>query len=124
MGSLLGYLTTGGNRRLHEIGTAVSHPQVLLLPLGVPLSACPTQSLSEVCGVRGVLTTANVGNVTQCRRFQITKCYPSGRRSMSRHFATCFRDSPPMQCAFRGGGSHCKPPHPSQRGTVAKSCIV
>ena len=35
----------------------------------------------------------------QSQGFRITKCCPSVVRSMHRHDGTCFRDSPPLQCA-------------------------
>ena len=43
----------------------------------------------------------------RARGFQVTKCHPSVVRSMFRHFASCFRESPPVQCAV--GVSFTKP---------------
>ena len=42
----------------------------------MPVPACFTQSLSESNGVWRVLTTTDVGNVSQGQVIPITKCYP------------------------------------------------
>ena len=79
VGSLFGYLTAGINYcycvRVRQL---FHYSQLLLLPMGVPpmlAPACSTQRLSQDCEVWRVLTTTQVGNVTQGHGFQITKCY-------------------------------------------------
>ena len=59
----------------------------------MPAPARSAQSLSGHHRVWSLLTTSNVGNIKQGQGFQITKCYPLVVRSMSRHFATCLRNS-------------------------------
>ena len=57
-----------GEKNLYSVrvGQLSHYSQVLLLPLGVPPTlARPTQSLSQSCGVWRVLTTTDVGNLTQ-----------------------------------------------------------
>ena len=53
-------------------------------------------------------TTSDVANITQGQG--ITKCYPSGVRSILRHWTSCFRDSPPVQQHF--AVVSCPHPHP------------
>ena len=102
-GSLLGYLTAGGKSfLLRESGTVV-----LLLT-----KCCFCPLLSHAAALTMLHTKSFPRQFGGCspalmREMQhrvmglrITECHSSAVRSMFRHFASCFRDSPPVRCAI------------------------
>ena len=108
VGSLLGSRTTGKN---YFYDVPVGHLSRYSLFCFCPLASLPCRrqhaphkAFLKTVKSGGCSPPRMWGNVTQGQGFRITNCYPSVVRSMFRHFARGFGDSPRVQSCGRGGG--------------------